>query len=244
MYRIFMVMLTTTIVSGAGLSSAAAEAGDIRTYAAKVPPHIVGCVPFDLVDEDDDAAVKAIESARQSWARGALDAGVDKVGFLFVLDQDQKRQKGAFPITLSLCGTVVAKADSKGVFKFVDIKQADGQIIFCAVPSVEKCMQKIKDKITASDDQLPKFPRYGLWTRADPPTTADEAVDGLIGPLVPVAARFSGDISAVQQPGEVEPPLRPLGSLSFRSCASEPQGCPKPDGPGDPVGVLIFLPSN
>jgi hypothetical protein len=239
-----MALLSAAIVSGAGLSPAAAEAGDIRTYVAKVPAHIVGCVPFDLVDENDDTAMKAIESARLSWAKGAFDAGVDKVGFLFVLDQDQKRQKGAFPITLSLCGTVAAKTDSNGVLKFVDLKQADGQIIFCPSPSVEECMLKIKDKISVSEDQLPKFPRYGLWTRTDPPATADEAVDGLIGSLVPVTARISGDVSAVQQPAEVEPPLRPLGSLSFQSCESDPQGCPKPDGPGDPVGVLIFLPAS
>jgi len=244
MYRILALLVISALAAGLEFCPALAQTDGVRSYDATVPAHVVGCMPFNLVGDDDDIAAKAIDAARNSWAAGALAAGVENVGFLFVLDQDQKRKKGVYPITLSLCGTVEAKTGSPGPLGFVDMKQTKGQIIYCPSTSVEACMQKIRDKIPAAADQLPNFPRYALWTRPDPPTSTDEAVNGLIGSLVPVTARISGAASDQQQPENGEPPLRPLGSFNFQSCKSTPEGCPTAQGPGDPAGALIFLPSS
>jgi hypothetical protein len=243
MHRIIALLTISALAAVIKPSPASSQSNDVRSYAVTVPAHVVGCVPFELVDDDDDVAAKAIDAARKDWEAGALAAGVENVGFLFVMDQDKTRKKGVYPITLSLCGTVEARAGSNGPLSFVDLKQAKGQLIYCNSASVEQCMDKIKDKIPAAADALPDFPRYAYWTRKDPPADGKEAVEGLIGSLVPVHARFSGVVAA-PQPDDAEPALRPLDSISFQSCGSTPEGCPTAEGPGDPAGVLILIPGS
>jgi len=243
MYRIIALLTISALAGVIKPLPASGQFDDVRSYAVTLPAHVVGCVPFALVDDDDDVAAKAIDAARKNWEAGALAAGVEKVGFLFVLDQDKTRKKDLYPIALSLCGTVEAKVGSIGSLTFVDMKETKGQLIYCNSADVEGCMGKIKDKILVAADALPDFPRYAFWTRKDPPADAKDAAAGLIGSLIPVHARVKGDVS-VLRPDDGEPELRPLGTFSFQSCASTPEGCPASEGPGDPVGVLILIPGS
>jgi hypothetical protein len=243
MHRIIALLTISALAAVMKPLPAFSQSADVRSYDVTVPAHVVGCVPFELVDDDDDVAAKAIDAARKDWETGASAAGVENVGFLFVMDQDKKRKKGVYPITLSLCGTVEARAGTTGSLSYVDLNQAKGQLIYCSSASVEQCMDKIKDKIAAAADALPDFPRYAYWTQKDPPADGKKAVEGLIGSLVPVRARFSG-ATAAPPPTDAEPELRPLGSISFQSCGSTPEGCPTAEGPGDPAGVLILIPGS
>lgn len=244
MYKIIALIMFVVSAGIVNSLPASAQPDDVRSYTVTVPAHVVGCVPFELADDDDAVATATIDTARERWGAGALAAGVEKVGFLFVLDQDRKRKKGVYPIALSLCGTVETTVASSGSLSFVDLKAATGQIIYCASVKVDECMDKFKDKIAVSADALPDFPRYAFWTRKDPPSDSKDAVEGLIGSLIPVRARINGAASAQPDPDDQVPELRPLGSFSFVSCTSVPEGCPKAEGPGDPVGVLILIPSS
>lgn len=230
----------------AGLMTLKAEESSLELTAAVVPANLLACVQFVLVDDDDDTATEAVEAARQTWGRAALASGILRAGSLFVLDHDRSRKPDTYPIALSICGAVESRPKQKPLpsLSFVQLPAKAGQIAFCpspqASPDVEACISRVRHLLQVSADQLPEFPRYGFWTKASPPQNAEEAVNGLIGAMIPVQARVALG-SSIDVPINHSTDLRPLGKGIFTSCSSMPGGCPTVEGPGQPTGILIFV---